>query len=127
MRITYKASAPPLQSDSYAERWGGPDNGVICSWLRGLELRRESPELAQRALAGELPVLALKGGVAKALRSGHKIGAIQYLATWHGLRSEDLDLETTAEPQLTCTRTGVTVTFTAAMDKLWSAGAQAAE
>ncbi|BEP62324.1 hypothetical protein GmRootV213_28780 [Variovorax sp. V213] len=38
-------------------RWRGPDKGLICSWLRGVEKAKESPELAAQALRGELPSL----------------------------------------------------------------------
>lgn len=111
MKIECKISNPPILGDSFEERWNGPDQGLICSWLRGIEKAKESPDLAEKAKAGELPVLAWKGGVEKALKSGAKVGSVHYLATWQGLRGEDLCIDLDRDVQLTCSRTGVTVLF----------------
>ena len=93
-------------------RWEGPDKGLIAAWLRGIEKRAESPELVTAAQAGELPILAWRGGVEKPIK-GQKTGTLLYLATWHGLRGEDLDLDTDAEIKRTCARHGVTVVYSA--------------
>ena len=111
MKIECKTSNPTILGESFDERWNGPDQGLICSWLRGIEKAKESPDLADKAKAGELPVLAWKGGVEKAIKSGAKFGSLNYLATWQGLRGEDLCVDLDREAQLTCSRTGVTVVF----------------
>ena len=85
MRIECKVNDPPVLGRSFEEIWHGPDQGLICCWLRGLEKAKEAPELAAKAKRGELPVLAWKGGVEKKLKSGVKVGSINYLATWQGL------------------------------------------
>lgn len=108
----------PVLGDNYEERWHGPDQGLICCWLRGIEKAHEDPELAAKALSGELPVLAWKGGVEKKIKSGAKVGSIKYVATWQGLRGEDLNIDSGAEIELTCTRTGVIVTFTSSIERL---------
>jgi hypothetical protein len=121
MHIRQSASKPPIQTESYDERWNGPDRGTICCWLRGLEMRNQRPELAARALAGELPVLPWKGGVRTVLKTKQKIGAVQYLAAWQGLRGEDLEVDLDQEVQITCTRFGVTVTFTSSIEQMLAA------
>ena len=112
MLIEAKVDHPPAEPKDWDSRWEGPDKGLVVCWLRGLEKRREDPELAARATSGELPVLAWKGGVPKALKVKNKVGALLYLATWQGLRGEDLLIDTDREITLTCARFGVPVLFT---------------
>ena len=71
------------------------------------------PEIAGRAKRGELPILGWKGGVDKRLKSKKfKFGTFFYLAQWHGLRGEDLDIDTSIEKTIVCSRTGMAVVFT---------------
>lgn len=122
MRIRHPISHPPTPSEDWYERWEGPDQGLICSWLRGIEKGLEDPALAAKAKAGELPVLPWRGGVEKTIKRTDKVGALQYLAAWQGLRGEDLDIELGVEVQMTCTRTGVPVTFTGNTEQLLKEG-----
>lgn len=126
MRIQSSFSDPPTLSEDWYERWAGPDSGIICSWLRGIEMARSQPTLAAKAMAGELPVLPWKGGVEKAIKRLDKVGAFQYLAMWQGLRRESLDIDMDTDLQLTCSRTGVLVTFTGEIDRLLQEGSRAA-
>lgn len=113
MRIQASIKAPPAVGPSWDERWEGPDKGLILSWLIGIERARSDPALAAKALADELPVLGWKGGAARALKSPKvKAGSLYYLATWQGLRGEDLDIEQGLEVTKTCSRTGVTFLYT---------------
>lgn len=112
MRITASAQQPPPQPISWEERMEGPDKSLINCWLRGREKALEVSALAAAAIAGELPILPFKGGIARAIKTKTKIGAHQYLAMWQGLRGEDLDITQGAEVRLTCSKTGVIVTFT---------------
>jgi len=112
MLVHELVTQPPTLSNNWHDRWEGPDAGLIVSWLRGLEKRQESPELAAAAQAGELPVLAWRGGVDKPIKRP-KFGTLLYLATWQGLRGEDLHIDTEQDIVLTCTRHGVTVTYSA--------------
>lgn len=121
LRIECKVNDPPVLGDSFEEVWHGPDQGLICCWLRGLEKAKEDPELAAKARRGELPVLAWKGGVEKKLKSGAKVGSINYVATWQGLRGENLNIDFEAEIELKCHRTGVKVTFTSSAERLIAA------
>ena len=57
---SFDTSIPPHQS--WEERWEGPDRGLICSWARGVEKARETSQLREQALRGELPPLVWKGG-----------------------------------------------------------------
>ena len=110
---------PPSLPDTYAQRWEGPDKGLIAAWLRGIQKRDENPEIAEMCSRGELPVLAWAGGCEKPLKSGKKVGSLLYLATWHGLRGEDLNIDTKQEYPVKCTRTLTTVLFTLDIKKLF--------
>jgi hypothetical protein len=118
MRIKASIANPPLARVDWHARWEGSDRGLITCWLRGIEKSRESPELSERAKRGELPVLAWKGGVKAAIKSTTKIGAFNYLATWQGLRGEDLDIDLDSEITITCSVHKVPVTFTNNIAKL---------
>lgn len=125
MRVRAFVTSPPALGLAFEDRFGTPEATLTSAWLRGLEVRAEEAAaalrgerskatgLAERAGAGELPVLPWKGGVPKAIKSrAPRIGATHYLAMWQGLRGEDLDIDLSATPTLTCTRFGVTVSFT---------------
>lgn len=98
---------------SWDELWRGPDRGLIWCWERGRQKRVEEPELAARADKGELVVLAWKGGVTEKLKIEKKPGTLNYLATWQGLRGEDLDIALEEERLIVCSKTGQTVAFSA--------------
>ena len=68
--------------------------------------------LAQAAKQGELVPLAWEGGIEKKLVMEEKAGTLHYLATWQGLRGEDLDLSLEHDRSITCSRTGQVVVFT---------------
>jgi hypothetical protein len=121
LKIHAKIGSPPPLSDDYYERCEGPDEGLINSWLCGIRLALSDPTLAAKARAGELPVLTWKGGLEKAIKRKDKVGALQYLAAWQGLRGEDLNIELGVEVNMTCTSTGVPVTFTGQVQKLLQA------
>jgi hypothetical protein len=72
----------------------------------------ESPELAEKARNGELPVLGWKGGVEKKTQKNEKYGCLNYLAEWQGLRGEDLDIDLTEEREIVCSKTGMKVIYT---------------
>jgi hypothetical protein len=109
--IKRDVNAPKRVALSWEELWLGPDGGLIQCWERGREKRVEDPELAARAIAGELIILAWKGGVEEKLKTGKKYGTLYYLATWQGLRGESLDIDLDGETRLVCSRTGQSVTF----------------
>ena len=112
----------PVLSDRWESRWEGPDIGLTCSWLRGIEKARNEPALRDAALRGELPVLAWKGGGA-AIKAGKRLGSLHYLATWQGLRGEDLNIDSEVGAVLTCTLTGIVATFTDDVQALTKAAA----
>lgn len=97
---------------SWNERWEGADGGLISAWERGREKATEDRELAQAARQGELVILPWKGGVERATKQAKKFGSFLYLAMWQGLRGEPLDIELSEEVSITCTRTGMTITYT---------------
>lgn len=114
MRI-HRAIDAPASGDTltWAERWEGPDAGLVAAWEAGRALAPRRPDLAEAARAGQLVELPWKGGLTRALKPGApKVGALLYVAMWQGLRGDALDLDTDAELDLTCTRFGTTVTFT---------------
>ena len=115
-RLRRSVNQPIREGLSWNERWMGPDNGLIWCWERGRQKRVEEPELAAQADKGELVVLAWKGGVDKKLKMDRKPGTLQYLATWQGLRGEDLELALEDE-SVVCTKTGQTVVFSSTLLK----------
>lgn len=92
--------------------------GLINAWLCGISMANNDPSLADKALAGELPVLPWKGGIPKRILRLDKIGSLQYLAALQGLRGEDLNIEQGVEVTVTCSRFGVPVLFTDDIKKL---------
>lgn len=113
MRLRRSIDQPIREGLSWNELWRGPDRGLIWCWERGRQKRVEEPELAARADKGELVVLAWKGGVEKKLKIEKKPGTLNYLATWQGLRAEDLDIALEDERLIVCSKTGQTVAFSA--------------
>lgn len=108
----YRSVETPLREDiSMDERWNGPDKGLIWCWERGRQRRNDQPDLAERAEDGELVLLPWRGGVEKKLQMNRKQGSLQYLATWQGLRGEDLDVDLEGERVIKCTGTGQIVVF----------------
>ncbi|RZA22970.1 MAG: hypothetical protein EOP02_15595 [Proteobacteria bacterium] len=103
---------------TWDERWEGADRGLLCSWSRGVEKARDTPLLSEQALRGELPPLAWKGGADKPIKAGKRVGSLQYLATWQGVRGEPLDIDTDALATLTCSAFKTVVTFTGDMRAL---------
>lgn len=96
---------------TWEELWKGSDGGLIACWERGREKAAENINLSQTCKDGELPVLAWKGGIDKKIK-GKKYGSLFYLATWQGLRGEDLNINLHQDISITCTRTNVEVIFT---------------
>ena len=96
----------------FATLWQAEDQGLIACWERGREKALESPELAAKAKLGELILLPWRGGVEKVVKTKNKYGSLRYVAMWQGIRGDALCLDTEAEFQMTCTRTGVPVTYT---------------
>ncbi len=114
-RVYSPIQEPIRQDPSFAERWRGPDGGLITCWEVGRRLRERDPGLARRAENGELPSLDWKGGIATKPEEKHpakRYGTLQYLAEWQGLRGEDLDIDPSQEYSLRCAKYGVTVVFT---------------
>ncbi|MBN2467624.1 MAG: hypothetical protein JXD19_05685 [Deltaproteobacteria bacterium] len=102
---------PDRQSLRYEERFLAEDQGLITCLEVGRRMRLEHPELAKKAMRGELPPMGWKGGVEKP-KPATRFGTLFYLAQWQGIRGEDLNIDLDEEPELTCTATGVKVIFT---------------
>lgn len=111
-------TTPIRQGLTMAEKWKSIDNGLIFCWEMGRSNAIKNPDLAIRAKLGELIPLGWKGGVDKAILKGSKVGSYKYYAEWLGLRSENLDIDTTQDLSLTCSATGMIVTFTGDINKL---------
>lgn len=112
MRIYRNISEPKRQTTDYDVLWNGEDQGLITSWETGRDKAKSDPGLAARAKNGELVMLGWKGGVDKPLKTKNKYGGLLYVAMWQGLRGENLDIDLESEIRMTCTRTGVPVTYT---------------
>ena len=109
--MTRSQSEPFRTGQTWEQEWEGPDMGLIRCWERGREKQREMPELAAAARNGQLVILPWKGGVRKRVQ-GKLYGTPYYLAMWQGLRGDDLDVDPSHEVTVTCSATGMTVTFT---------------
>lgn len=113
LHIRRSWNEPNRSSLTWTETWEGFDKGLIECWERGRQKRIEDLELAARAESGQLVVLAWRGGVEVKLKNNQvKYGTYQYLATWQGLRGEDLDIEVDIERVIVCSKTGQSVIFT---------------
>jgi hypothetical protein len=111
--IVYRSIESPLRSGlTWHDTWNADDRGLIQCWENGRRYAVLQPDLAAAAARGELPSLHWKGGVAGTPKMKKKYGSFFYLATWQGLRGEDLWIDLVAEAQRVCSRTRVTVTFT---------------
>lgn len=111
MHLYRSINQPIREGLSWDELWRGPDRGLIWCWERGRQKRVEEPELAARAEKGELVPLAWKGGVEEKLKVEKKHGTLRYLATWLGLRGEDLDIALEEKRTVVCARTCQVVVF----------------
>jgi hypothetical protein len=122
MRVQRSKTEPPRANPSWAVRWGTFSAALVTCWERGRELAIQDASLAAAARDGELVPLSWKGGIAPPARSGsapkRKYGSFYYLATWQGLRGDDLDIDTAGSPQRICSRNGTVVTFTDDVDLL---------
>lgn len=120
----HRSIAKPIRENlTWPERWQGPDGGLVFSWERGREMRVERSELAGAAARGELISLAWKGGVQERpegaappkkpskAKPKPKEGTLYYLATWQGLRGEDLDIDVDGERIIECAKTKQVVAF----------------
>lgn len=107
------------------ELWDAADKGLIKCWEIGRQRATRFPDLAQRCIADELPVLGWKGGVSRSLKKNEKYGSLKYLAQWQGLRGEDLDIDLGSERVMTCSRTKMVVTFTPDRSKYFNQVAEA--
>lgn len=108
----YRSIEEPIRKALMWEQlWKGPDNGLIGCWEQGRVKAADSPGLAESCKNGELPILAWKGGVDKKIK-GKKYGSLFYIATWQGLRGEDLNINLEDEITVTCSRTHVEVLYT---------------
>lgn len=118
-RLIHRNHAEPERLDlDWSSVWKSVDLGLIKSWELGRKLADQKPGLAECAKADELPQLNWKGGVSKQLKKREKFGSLHYLAQWQGLRGQDLEIDMDAEISLTCSKTGMIVTFTPDSRKL---------
>lgn len=113
-KCLHRSIIQPIRENlNWQDMWEGPDKGLICCWERGREKRLQEPELAAKASSGELVPLAWAGGVLKKLKIEKKAGVLQYLATWQGLRGEDLNIDLDGETTMVCSKTKQIVVFSA--------------
>ncbi len=113
MRISCRIDADIREFQGMGHRWRSEDKGLIWCWERGRKIAAEDPALAERAKKGELMELGWQGGVtpSKNLKMKKKKGSHYYLAMWQGLAGNDLNIDTDSTPKLTCSVTGVEVTY----------------
>ena len=136
-RIFRSKDEPIREGLSWVELWKGQDDGLIWCWERGRQyqtettaepvwkkvkegkswqwrlVQPESPaERCARAAKGELVLDGWRGGVKEKLKDSlKKNGTLKYLATWQGMRGEDLDIDLDAERIIVCSRCNQAVLF----------------
>ncbi|MGY4816256.1 hypothetical protein ACVNP3_09940 [Pseudomonas chlororaphis subsp. piscium] len=111
--LVYRKIVEPNRTGlTHQEIWEAADKGLIQCWEIGRERAKEHPQLALQCSEGQLPPLNWKGGVSRKLKKLEKFGSLKYLAQWQGLRGENLDIDLATEYTLTCSLTGMLVTFT---------------
>lgn len=115
--VRRKITEPIRPRSDWDTAWRGPDKGLFTCWELGRQDQHKQPEVAEAARRNELPLGGWKGGVTRTLKKLEKYGTLQYLAHWQGLRNEDLNIDTESEVTLTCTKTGMVVTYTADQSK----------
>ena len=116
-RRLYRSIQEPIREGlSWNELWRGPDNGLIWCWERGRQYQTEAPERVACAVSGELVLDGWRGGVEKKLKDPKKKkpGTLQYLATWQGMRAEDLSIDLDEERVIICSRFQQAVVFSGA-------------
>lgn len=116
-RLQRSIASPIREYLTTHDRWLGPDRGLIACWERGRQKRVQEPSLAARAERGELVPLAWVGGVEKKSAAGVRRGSFHYLATWQGLRGEDLDIAVDGARWVTCSKSGQVVEFATRLQK----------
>ena len=119
--IIFRSIDTPIRKDlAWEETWTGEDAGLIYCWEKGIEMSFESPNKAEKALNGELLILSWRGGVRKKLKDKEedgvtieniKRGTFNYLATWQGLRGEDLNIDVTKKLFMVCSKYNQKVVF----------------
>ena len=114
-RLQSSINTPIREGLSWEQTWRGPDEGLIYCWEHGRQERLTRPEDAARAERGELVGLDWKGGVHKKLKTKRARGTLRYLATWQGLRGEDLDIDLEGETVVICSKFGQAVAFSGAI------------
>ncbi len=124
MKVSRSINIPLREAASWDEMWKGEDDGLIKCWENGRTMRLRGTDIdldiCERVDRGELPSLHWKGGFEidpdkpyAMPKMKKKFGCLQYLATLQGIRGESLNIDTTKEYSLRCSRTGVLVVFTA--------------
>lgn len=83
--------------------WQGPDRGLITCWETGRKLAIQIPELAERCRAGELAAAQLERRHARSKRKTKPA----LFTTWPN-----------GKVTLTCTKTGMVITYTGDISKL---------
>ncbi|MDF3928967.1 MULTISPECIES: hypothetical protein [Pseudomonas] len=116
-KVQRSIDAPLRTHLTHDQTWRAADKGLIKCWEIGRAMAETNPDVVEKCLQGELPPLGWKGGVSRTLVKLEKFGTLNYLAQWQGLRGEDLNLDLEEERTLTCTKTGMIVTFTPIQSK----------
>ncbi|WP_434120383.1 hypothetical protein [Pseudomonas fortuita] len=103
------AALRPEGELSFFERWLDEDYGLIWCWERGRRRSVENPALVASCLAGNLP--SLSGRIGLARNQGQTKESLKYLAEWQGLRGENLNIKLDIKVFLTCSESCVEVSF----------------
>lgn len=111
----YKSKLAEVSENSktWAEKWSGKDCGLITCWEIGRKMANSDEVLVNNVKNNELPILPWKGGFVKTLSNQtNKFAPYYYLAMWQGIRGDDLNIDTSIELSMTCSKTNMTSVFT---------------
>lgn len=81
-------------------RVAGPDQGLILAWHVGRQMGRDDPSLKLECQMGRFPPKL------------YKVGTLEYLAQWQGIRGDILHIDTERTIDMLDAGTGAKVVFT---------------
>ena len=103
--------------------WRDEDRGLIQAWEIGRRQALKKPELAEKAVKGQLPASDLfQGGYNKRLEATFQYGSLHYYCMWLGWRGQDLDIDLDEEYPVVCAKTRMGVVYTLDSSKYLTSG-----
>ena len=123
MKIDVPISTKLRNEASPDALWRSEDKGLIQAWEIGRRQALKKPELAEKAVKGQLPASDLfQGGYNKRLEATFQYGSLHYYCMWLGWRGQDLDIDLDEEYPVVCAKTRMGVVYTLDSSKYLTSG-----